>query len=351
METLSASFLALARTTRTRAPLYSRLSAGIARSPLLASLFADAPAPARVPVNLFAAVHHLLLAEADAPLARFYPNLAAVPDPGDPVPEFLAFCADRSDRLREVLATRLPQTNEVGRSALLLAGVAQLEGGPVAVLDVGASAGLNLLLDRFSYSDARGHLLGDGPVHLECSVRGRRPGADGAHGLADRLPVIVDRLGLDLHPVDPTDEEAARWLEACVWPDQSDRFDRLRRALALAAGDPAPVVRGDAVDDLAATVDRLERAAAAVVTTSWVLAYLDGGRQAEFVAGLDRIGAVRDVSWVWAEAPEVVPALPVPADLAGDPVTVLGLTTWRGGVRTDRVLARCHPHGYWLHWR
>lgn len=351
MGALAARFRAFAHSTRSRAPLYSRLSAGIAGSPLLATLFADAPAPGRVPVNLFAAVHHLLLAEADAPLARFYPNLTAVPDAGDPVPDFLTFCADRSDRLRELLATRLPQTNEVGRSALLLAGTAQLGDGPVALLDVGASAGLNLLLDRFSYSDACGHLLGDGPVHLECSVRGSRPGAVGAHGLADRVPAVADRIGLDLNPVDPAEEESARWLEACVWPDQADRFERLSRALDLAAGDPAPVVRGDAVDDLAATLGRLDPTVPAVVTTSWVLAYLDVGRQAEFVAGLDRIGTVQDLSWVWVEAPEVVSALPVPVDLSGDPVTVLGLTTWRGGVRTDRPLARCHPHGYWLHWR
>ncbi len=349
MENLATRFRAFARSARSRAPLYARLSAGIAGSTQVERLFAGVPAPARVPVNLFAAVHHLLLAGPDATLARFYPNLAAVVDPGDPVPAFLEFCAGHAAEINSLLVTRLPQTNEVGRSALLLAGIAQLGDGPVALLDVGASAGLNLLLDRFAYSDGHGNGLGDGPVVLDCSVRGVRPGAVGPHGLADRLPRVSDRLGLDLDPVDPSDPEAARWLAACVWPDQADRFDRLERALAMASETPATVVRGDAVDDLAATLDRLD--GRAVVTTTWVLAYLDHPRQADFVGELDRLGGTRDLAWVWAESPEVVGVLPVPADLSGDPVTVLGVTTWRGGVRSDRCLARCHPHGYWLQWR
>lgn len=348
---LATRFREFSRVAGARAPLYARLSAGVADAPLVAELFARAPAPARVPVNLFAAVHDLLLAEPDDPLARFYPNLAGGrADPGDPVPDFLAFCAGRADRLTTLLATRLPQTNEVGRSALLLAGLGQLGPGPVALLDVGASAGLNLLLDRFAHLDGRGHRLGASPVEVECSVRGCRPGARGPHGLADHLPEVAGRLGLDLNPVDAADPAAARWLEACVWPDQADRFARLRAALALAAAEPPPILRGDAVADLAAGLDRLD-AGRPVVTTSWVLAYLPAAAQRGFVAELDRIGSSRDLAWVWAEEPQVVGALPVPEDLAGERATVLGVSTWRAGTRTDRVLARCHPHGYWLHWR
>jgi len=345
---LAPHFVAFAQTTRRRAPLYSRLSAGIADASLLQELYADAPAPARVPVMLFASVHHLLLADPDAPLARFYPNLGGGAD-GDPVPVFLEFCATHADEIRRLIATRLPQTNEVGRSALLVAGLAQLEAEPIALLDVGASAGLNLLLDRYAYADGHGHRLGASDVVIECAFTGARPGASGPHGVADRLPVLASRLGLDAAPVDVSDAESARWLEACVWPDQADRFERLRRAIALDAADPVEVRRGDAVDDLAATLDGLG-AGRPVVTTSWVMSYLPAQRQQEFVGALDRWGSGRDLSWVWVEAPNVVPVLPVPASLAGDPLTTLGVTSWRDGVRTDRVLAQCHQHGYWLRW-
>ncbi len=326
-----------------RAPLYAQLSAALADWPGLEDLLADAPDPARVPVNLFAAVHYLLLADPTDPLARFYPNLAGGRTaPGDPVPNFLAFCADHSAEIRELVATRLPQTNEVGRASLLVAGLAELPRGPRAHLDIGASAGLNLILDRLAYSDGRG-VLGASELVLECTVRpeGRR--------LASELPVITSRLGLDANPLDLTNADDARWLEACVWPDQADRFVRLQQAIELFLADPAPLCRGDAVSDLTSTVDALD-GGVPVVTTTWTLCYLDAGRQHEFAAVLADLGAERDLDWVWAESPFVVAALPAPPGLVGSDPTLLGFSSWRGGRRTDRALAQCHPHGYWLTW-
>lgn len=352
---LGSHFLAFAETTRRRAPLYSRVSAGIAGSPLLAELYRDAPPPARVPVTLFAAVQYLLMAEPTAPLARFYPHLAdaahAGGPSGDPVAAFLDFCAGHAEEIRALVATRLPQTNEVGRSALLVAGLGQLPAGPVALLDVGASAGLNLLLDRFAYADGAGNVLGRSELELACVVRGVRPGAATSHGLADRLPLVSARAGLDANPVDLADPDAARWVEACVWADQADRFRRLQRAVELFRADPVPVHAGDAVGDVAAALSGLARDALPVVTTTWTLSYLPIERQWAFVAELERIAASSDLAWVWAEAPNQVGVLPVADDLAGSPLTVLGVTSWRSGRRTDRVLATCHQHGYWLGWR
>ena len=94
------------------------------------------------------------------------------PDGGDPMPEFLAFCSARRPQLEASLASRFPQTNEIGRSALFLAGFDRLEPGPKAHLDLGASAGLNLLVDKLAYRNSAGDLLGDSAVVLDCSVRG-----------------------------------------------------------------------------------------------------------------------------------------------------------------------------------
>lgn len=340
---VEAAFAAFASTTRNRAPLYSRLSAGIAGSPLLLELFGDAPVTAQVPVNLFAAVHDLLLADRTAPLARFYPNLTGRPDRADPVPDFLAFCVDRSAAIRESLATRLPQTNEIGRSSLLLAGFGRLAGHEFTHLDVGASAGLNLLVDRLAYRDGNSGQLGSAPVVLDCVVRGDPP------RLAESLPLIVARLGLDSNPIDISDAGALRWLEACVWPDQADRFHRLEAAIEMLRADPVEVRRGDAVDDLAPAVATLG-GGGPVITTSWVLCYLTLERQRSWLDEVERLGAAADLSWIWAEAPARVPVLPVGVGLDGSESTILGVTQWRGGVRTDQTLARCHPHGYWLSW-
>lgn len=351
---LAAEFRSFAETTGSRAPLYSRLSAGIADSAIIPALFRDAPGPARVPVNLFAAVHYLVLGEPGSPLAAFYPNLTDFRAAGDPLPVFLEFVDANADRIRVLLATRIPQTNEIGRSALFLAGFGQLEDGigPLAHLDVGASAGLNLMIDRLAYDDGLGNLLGSSALVLECGVRGRRPNTDPLlpHQLAGELPTVSARLGLDANPVDVHDSDQARWLEACVWPDQADRFGRLKRAIELAEANPVPVQRGDAVDDLPAALDRIAGHGHPVVTTSWALCYLPPDRQQAFLAGLGDLARGSDLSWLWAEAPDRVGLLPVPQELAGSDQTVLGLSRWRGGVRTDRVLAICHPHGYWLGW-
>ena len=164
------------------------------------------------------------------------------------------------------------------------------------------------------------------------------------------LPKIGARLGLDSHPIDTGDPGALRWLEACVWPDQADRFHLLEKALELQARHPVEVRPGDAVDDLATTVTALGGRGHPVITTSWVLCYLTSERQQAWRDETDRLGAGTDLSWVWAEAPARVDVLPVPSDLAGSETTILGITTWRDGRRTDRALAECHPHGYWLRW-
>ena len=160
------------------------------------------------------------------------------------------------------------------------------------------------------------------------------------------LPPIAERHGLDRAPVNVHDPHQTRWLEACVWPDQTDRFARLRAALAIAAAADLDVRAGDAVTDTAAMV--ATATAHPLVTTTWMLNYLSPEERRAYVAALDDCGAQGDLSWVFAESPLLVPELPIV-----DPrqsITVLALVRWRDGRRTARQLADCHPHGYWLHW-
>ena len=163
-----------ARATQSRAPLYSQMANGIAGDEMLAGLLLLAPAAQRQPVLLFACVHDLLLSGVDgdsADLARHYPNLTADPDGGDPLPALRRFCTDHEAALTELLANRSTQTNEIGRCALLLPafGMLAAEVGPLGHLDVGASAGLNLLLDRYGYRYEPGGSVGpasESPIEL-----------------------------------------------------------------------------------------------------------------------------------------------------------------------------------------
>ena len=315
-------------------------SASAAVSPAtraLLDLTGLAPPAQRRPNLLLAAVHFLLLGGVDERLADHYRTVAEwrgtpvrrPPDDRDPFVEFAAFARAHRTSWPTLLATRATQTNEVGRSAVLLPAfvtVAAAAGRPLALVDLGASAGLNLLFDRYAYryasstgADAPGAGVGAGvaaPVILDCDVR--------AGVLPDlALPPVAYRAGIDRQPVDVDDDDAARWLLACQWPEHVTRFARLRAAidLARAAPDRGDVRTGDVVDDLAETVAEAPPDAHLCVYHSWVAAYLTTERQQALGAAIADVARSRPVSWVFAELPYEVPGLPVPpapADRAGD---------------------------------
>jgi hypothetical protein len=351
-----------------RAPLYGAISRAVAEDADLYRLLLHAPPTQRLPVLLLAATHAVLLesvADADPSrppheLVRWYPNLTDAPRPADDrrLPAvFGDFVAQHRERIIELVATRHTQTNEVGRSALVLIafGLIGDEVGDIAHLDVGASGGLNLLVDRLRYhyvpdashadAEAPARMVG-GPSTVELTTHTRGPVP-----VPTSIPAIVARCGIDRHPIDITDDGEALWLEACVWPDQIDRFERLRATIEIARNEPPELLAGAAVDSLGQAIDRMCRAGHVVVTNTWVLNYLSVDERVEYVRELDRIGSTMDLSWVFLESPGLTPELPWASAPIETSLTVLNLTRWRGGRRSDEHLAVCHPHGYWMHWQ
>jgi len=219
------------------APFYARLARGIAHDPELLAIAAHTRSGQQAPNLLLAAVHELLLRGSDHALAAFYPSvahLAAVP-PGDPMPAFRSFCQAHRAALIALVSTGLVQTNEPQRCTVLLpafATVARLAGGtPLALIEVGASGGLNLLFDRYGYDYGAGQSAGDpgSPVRFTCTLHGEvRP------PIPAGMPPVAARVGLDLHPIRATDPEAMRWLRALVWPEHPARAALLQQVLALA---------------------------------------------------------------------------------------------------------------------
>lgn len=352
---LERRFAESAVTSLPRAPLYAALSAGIAADPGLHRLLLDAPPTQRLPVLLFASIHSLLIAEPTHPLADWYPNLRSVPrlpDDDELMPTLSAFVRGHLNEIKQLVSTRSTQTNEVGRSLLFLPplGMIAQEVGPVTMIDVGASGGLNLLLDQFGYryepdDGSPASTVGlDSTVTLTASTRGAVP-------IPAILPTIAGRLGIDASPIDVTNDGRARWLEACVWPDQPERFRRLRAAIDLARIDPPRILNGDLVAEISEAVERVRPLGHPVVTNSWVLNYLHDRDRGAFMDELEHIGAAGDLSWIAAEAPALTTGLPWPDEIAENWQTQLLLTTWRDGIRTVRHLAQCHPHGFWMHWQ
>lgn len=340
--------------------LYARLAAGVAGNRDLAGLLVQAPEHQRLPVLLFACVHRLLFDAPDDPLGRYYPtvgpNGAALteqrPSADGLLAAFATFCRVHAAPLGDLLRTRRVQTNEIGRCALFLPPMARVadEAGPLAQVDVGASAGLNLLMAHYDVHYEPGGLLKArrpvGPaVVLRCGTRGDVP-------LPPSPPPIAAAVGLDSSPIDVDDRDEARWLEACMWPDQPERLARLQAAIAVARITGVDVRAGDAVDAVASLIDEAGAAGHPVVTTSWVLNYLSPRERRSFVTALDGRGDRRDLSWVYAESPALCPELPGAPRPSEDPQpTAVVLVRWRGGRRSAEHLADAHPHGAWIHWR
>jgi hypothetical protein len=349
---------------------YTAICRAIADDDDLLSILDGAPLHQRRPLLLLAAVHDLLLSGTEHPLAAYYDTVAAVrgapgttggtPPAGGVAAAFADFCRVHRAELERLVATRTTQTNEVGRCTALLPGlcvVASQYGWrePLALLDLGTSAGLNLLFDDYGYTyraAAGGAVRTAGArraaVALECSARD-----DLTHLPELRLPVVTERVGLDLSPVDPFSDEEARWLLACQWPDNPARFGRLRAALAnvRAAAHPPRLERGDMLTDLGRIAATMGGDGPLVVFHSWVAAYLTEAQQTALAHEVAALGGGRPVHHLYCESPFETPGLPTPPS----PVPREGpdLATALVHVGPDRApvrLADMHPHGYWIRW-
>lgn len=265
-------------------PMYAEWASSISDDPAVLELISALPGIKKQPNLLFAGAR-----SAGAPLA--------------PYPEFRHWLLRHWPRVEPIIRSRMTQTNEASRCAVLLPLLSRIE-GPLALIEAGASAGLCLYPDRYSYryrSTAGEHLLhpADGPstVELPCAFDGP--------ALPSRLPEVVWRAGIDLNPLDVRDSADLEWLDTLVWPEHEARRTSLRAAASIVAADPPHLVRGDIVEALPRLVSEAPKEATVVVFHSSVLVYLDPERRSRFV---DLVQSL-DVTWISNEGEQTVPAI------------------------------------------
>jgi hypothetical protein len=331
------------------APLYEQLCAIIATDPALASLLLEAPYEQRRHTLYLAALHDLVLDYPDKDLAMWYPTVSNDPRLDDPEVALRSFCEKFEMEMRDLISTRRTQTNEIGRSAVLhpaLSWALNGDSAPVFLIDLGASAGLNLLVDRWRYAYSDGTTRGEptSPIGIPCELRGTNPLPPVG------LPAIAGRVGIDLNPVDSADPDQTRWLQACVFADQRDRFDRLTKALELARQSSIDLRRGDIVDLVPEVIAALPDNATVCVTSTWTLAYLDPLRRKVLYESLVQWGETKDVHLIVGEPSSVVEEFAPTSDLPSE-ATVWAHTRYSTGATHQTLLGYSHPHGTWLDWR
>ena len=348
---LAELFIAFAeREARGSSPLYDQLCAGLASRDEVLGLLFEAPPAQRRPNLLLAAVHYLLLAGTSHPLADHYPSLGGDKTPDARVVDVFAdFCAQHRDAVVELLRTRATQTNEVGRSAMLMAALNQIETrAPIGLVDIGASAGLNLLCDRYRIAFGE-HAVGpaDARASIACDL------VDDVRPARLASVPLAARVGIDPAPLDASDPDDRRWLQACVWPEHHARRRLLDAALSVAAADPPEILRGDAFA-LPEALDRVPPGMHVCVFHSATLAYVPPDDRAEFSDLLEEIARSRPLSWISLEGPFLAPFDRLHGDASTPPpegpYMLLGHTEWQEGRRYDRLLGRADPHGRWLQW-
>lgn len=318
------------------------LAAGTGPVAALLRPLEDDPPGSVPPLRVAGALHRLVLQRRAPLLALHYPTVGGTP--GDVAPAVRATVEEHLDDLHG-LVRRPVQTNEVGRSCALLGGLLEVQrrtGLPVRLLEVGASGGLNLLVDRFAHEVADGVVLGDpaSPVRLVRPWCGAPPSVDPAR---EHLR-LVERRGCDPAPLDPASTEDRLTLTSYVWADQVERFERLRAALQVAAAHPPVVEQEGAAEFLRVQLAEPREGVATVVWHSVVRQYLPPAEREQVAALLATAGARASaqapLAHLWLEPEQV-------GD--GGFAFRLGLTTWPGG-RTE-VLADCQGHGPPVVWR
>ena len=293
--------------------IYFEWALGVAADDELTDLIGRLPAGKRQPNLVFAAARYL----------------------GAPVGPYRAFrewFVEHWDATVPVILARATQTNEAARCAVLLPILSRLP-GPLVLIEAGASAGLCLFPDRYSYRyDVDGRVIAldpaDGPsaVQIPCAID--------ETALPTQLPEVAWRAGVDLNPLDASDDEQMAWLDTLIWPEHDARRERLREAARIAASDPPELVRGDLLTGIPQLIARAPAGAHVVVFHSAVLVYLDPERREEFAR---RMLALENVTWISNEGAGVLPAVADQIDTPADGRLILSVD--------GKPVALTGPHG------
>jgi hypothetical protein len=320
--------------------LFERVADDVEAGGVFAAILAgqeDAPSRQAVPLRLLGGLHRMVLDGRAPTLRRWYPSTGGTWDAHTAWPEIVRVAAANTGALRTAL-DQPPQTNEVGRSAVLIGALLRLNHGfglPVRLFEIGSSAGLNLRADHYNYRHAGGQWgPADSPVTIDDAWHGAVPPPGEVH--------IVERHGYDIAPIDVSGADGELTLLSYVWPDQRARLDRLRGAIAIAREVPAQLVRKTASAAVAGLA--LADGTLTVLWHSITWQYLSPEERSALRARVEALAARAAARSPFAHI-TLEPAREGPG---GQLKFLVRVRRWPGGEL--QVLGECHPHGPPVQW-
>jgi hypothetical protein len=303
-----------------RSPLYARIARALAHDRFVLDRLAELPEPKWQP-NLLLGATRFLYGTPETPR------------------EFSRLLRANWDEISALMAVRCTQTNEPARCATLLPVLTQLP-QPLALLEVGAAAGLCLLPDRYAYDYGKASLTptppppSSRPPVFACRISKDTP-------VPKRNVEVAWRAGLDRNPVDLANQDDVRWLEALVWPGEEYRIPALHAAIEIARAERPRIVEGDLRTDLRALAEQAPAHVTLVVYHTAVLAYVpDPNERGAFARTVADVGAI----WVANESPERIPG--IADEVFGGPVRHDAFLLCVNG----QPIAWTDSHGTWLEW-
>lgn len=327
-------------------PLYQRVAIAVSKSDEALRAIESAPARKRHPTVILAALHDLALAGRAPALAAAY----AAADGEAAADAAIDTLLRMTDSVVATAVRRPMPTDLTGRCAVLYPALAEaarrVGANAIGLIDVGTAAGLNLNVDRVGVTYGNEQRLGDpdSPVQFSCSIVGHRPVPTSA------IPEVVARVCVDQDPVDVTDAEEARWMRACLCPDQPERRAQLEAEMALAATAPPLLLAGDPLELLPEAFAHVPAHSLPVVTTTWALSRFSLENRLRFLHRLDEAATGRAVAWVSAEGVGVAPAIPTLGDRRASGHSIIGLGLFEHSTLRAEVLGRCWSRGRLMAW-
>lgn len=315
--------------------LYECLAFKVSEDSEMIELCAEARNGQPVPNLLFGAVHYLLLKGEEHPLKEYYPSITKNPRTiAGCYDHFKDFCNVNRDEIIAILKSKLVQTNEVRRCAYLypiFCLIYSKTGKPLSLIEIGTSAGLQLLWDKYSYSYDTHNIYGDrgSSVLIKSKIKGRL-----TPSLLQKCPPTASKIGLDLHVCDLRHSEDFLWLKSLIWPEHKERLDLFERAAKVFRENPAELIEGDGVKLLTDVIEQLPKDTAVCIFHTHVANQMAKESKYELIDKIKKIGSQRDVFHIYNNMWD----------------RKLHLDYWMNGIEYHHTIGAADGHGRWFEW-